>query len=663
LNAAALNAPQLTGPITLVQEQDKSAQGFLLLLPVFRPGSPIETPQERRDSVAAWTYSPLLAAEVIEGSRPIAVDISLSIYDLSEDASTHIYLSGEVEPRLREMSGEAIIELFGRTWSLQVFPHQGFITQLALTPSADVVRLTFLITTIAAFLAYLIQLTVMRRSLLLRQRSELAAIVTSANEAIVGADQHGRTTSWNQAAERMFGYSEAEVLGKQLHELTVPRNLMHEHKYILSELGKGNRISNLDTIRLDKYGNEIDVIVNIAPVFDSNKKVTGVAITVNDIRKIKAAERALLETNSNLEALVEKRTLEISAVSTLQRSILNSASYAIVATDIDGIVTSFNSAAEKLTGFSAQELIGLHSPAIFHDLNEVAERAEYLSQKLGKIVEAGFDVFAELAKNNQSDIEEWRYMKKNKTVVPVNLNLTTLTDENGVLVGYVGIAIDITRQKYLEFELELSSLSADSTSDLLFWLDADLKIMKKNPATLEMLSRNTDLILGKEMAAIDSHLANVLDEAKMLELLKDAKELHYDSTFRKADGGHLPVSVTASLVNLSGNDYIYLVARDVSDWMRRERELAVAKNRADTARKAKSEFLANMSHEIRTPMNVIIGFLQLLLRTTLSREQTEYVSRTKQASTTLLELLNDILYFSKVEAEKMQLETRSFSFS
>lgn len=660
LNSAAMNAPQLTGPITLVQAAEQSAQGFLLLVPIFAPNSLVESEQQRLVNVQAWAYSPLLAVEVIEGSRPIAIDITLHIFDVSDDGDTLVYQNGEIESELIGLEGENTIELFGRSWSLHVYPHQEFVSQLNLNSPLSIANNILVASLLLALIASLIQLSIQRRVVLLRERAQLAAIVASANEAIVGTDNKGLTTSWNHAAERMFGYTEAEVMGQSLQRLTVPKELMDEHAYVLRELSKGRNIANLDTMRMDKHGNRIAVMVNISPVLDRNGTFTGVAITVNDIRALKDVELALQETNANLEALVTQRTNEISVVSTLQRSILNSASYAIVATDIDGIVTSFNSAAEKLTGFTAQEMIGLHSPAIFHDLNEVAERAEYLSQKLGKAVEAGFDVFAELAKNNQSDIEEWRYVKKNKTVVPVNLKLTTLTDENGVLVGYVGIAIDITRQKYLEFELELASLSADSTSDLLFWLNSDLQVMKTNPATLAMLSRNTDLILGKKMAAIDSHLATVLEE-ELLELLKDTKELHYDSTFRKADGGHLPVSVTASLVNLSGNDYIYLVARDVSDWLHRERELAVAKNKADAASKAKSEFLANMSHEIRTPMNVIIGFLQLLLRTTLSREQAEYVSRTKKASTTLLELLNDILDFSKVEAEKMQLDVQSFS--
>jgi PAS domain S-box-containing protein len=662
LNAAVLNAPQLTGPITLVQAAEQSAQGFLLLLPIFAPGSPVDTEQQRLDNVVAWSYSALLAAEVIEGSRPIAVDITLRIFDTSEDGDTLIYQKDEIEARFIDFAGEEAIELFGRSWLLQVYPHQQFITQLNLDSPAGAASNIFVASIVLALLASLVQLTVHRRVLLMRERAELAAIVTSANEAIVGIDSKGRTTSWNRAAQRMFGYTETEVIGKYLQKLTVPTDLMDEHAYIVGELSEGRSISNLDTERVDKRGKRVSVMVNITPVLDRRGRLRGAAATVNDISELKAVEHALQETNVNLEALVLKRTNEISVVSTLQRSILDSASYAIIATDINGIITSFNCAAEKMTGFSGEELIGLQSPAVFHDLNEIAERAEYLSQKLGRTVAAGFDVFAELAKNNQSEIKEWRYVSKSNEVIPVNLNITSLTNESGVLVGYVGIAIDLTRQKYLEFELELASLSADSTSDLVFWLDADLNIMKTNPATLAMLGSDAEPVLGKKIAAFDSHLTTVVDGG-MLRLLKDTKELHYDSTFRKADGGYLPVSVTASLVNLSGNDYIYLVARDVSDWLKRERELAVAKNRADAASRAKSEFLANMSHEIRTPMNVIIGFLQLLLRTGLSREQTEYVSRTQKASTTLLELLNDILDFSKVEAGKMQVDSQPFALS
>ncbi|MDX1491957.1 MAG: PAS domain S-box protein [Pseudohongiellaceae bacterium] len=659
MNAAALDEPQLTGPITLVQAEDRSSQGFLILLPVYRPNAPIDTPQQRMDNVVAWTYSPLLSTEIIEGTRPIAADISLTIFDVSAEGGTQVYQSSPIQEQYRTVSANQTFDLFGRVWRLQVSPKQSFIDALNLTPPATVARSNLAISALMAIMAYLILLTTRRRVEMFRERSELAAIVTSANEAIVGVTNRGLTKSWNAAAEKMFGFTEQEVVGKQLHELTVPEELELEQKFIQSELRAGRRITNMSTLRLDKYGNLIDVILNIAPVFDSKGKVTGAAITVNDIRDIKAAERALKETNANLEELAQARARQIAQVSSLQRSILGSAGYSIIATDVMGTITSFNKAAEELTGYSADEMIGIETPAIFHDLDEIIERAASLSKRLDSPVEPGFEVFTEIAIHHFNDITEWTYVKKTGERVPVNLRLNTLNDDTGNVVGYLAIANDLTERKALEFELELASLSADSTSDFLFWLDSDLRIMKLNPAAREILKSSLPL-LGSAMGSVDNHLVSISPE-EFLEQLRLNKELHYDSSFQREDGAALPVSVTASLVELSSKTYIYLVARDITEWLKRERELAVARNKADAASKAKSEFLANMSHEIRTPMNVIIGFLQLLQRTDLSQEQRDYIARTQSASGTLLELLNDILDFSKVEAGKMEIDAQPFS--
>ena len=90
-------------------------------------------------------------------------------------------------------------------------------------------------------------------------------------------------------------------------------------------------------------------------------------------------------------------------------------------------------------------------------------------------------------------------------------------------------------------------------------------------------------------------------------------------------------------------------------------QLAVERDRAEAANKAKSLFLANMSHEIRTPMNAILGMVQLLGQTELSKRQLDYAAKTERAARSLLDILNDILDFSKIEADKLELETRAFS--
>ena len=162
----------------------------------------------------------------------------------------------------------------------------------------------------------------------------LAAIVESSDDGIIGTTVDGVIESWNSGAERLYGYTASEVIGKDIKK-TVPLELRYEVDSIKSQLQAGERISNLETVRVTKEGRRIDVSLSVAPIRDSSGKVVGVSGIARDISERKQTEQAL----SQLAAIV------------------SSTHDAIIGHTLEGKITTWNTAAEKLYGYSAQDVL------------------------------------------------------------------------------------------------------------------------------------------------------------------------------------------------------------------------------------------------------------------------------------------------------------------
>ncbi|MGB8689973.1 MAG: PAS domain-containing protein, partial [Microcoleus sp.] len=187
---------------------------------------------------------------------------------------------------------------------------------------------------------------------------------------------------------------------------------------------------------------------------DAEGRVVGYVGTVTDISDRKRAEQKLQQLNQELEAKVAERTQELSQVNSLQRAILNGADYSIISTDPTGIIQTFNAAAEKMLGYDAQEIINKTTPALIHDPNEVIEQAAILSAELKQEIPPGFEVFVAKARLGLISETEWTYIRKDGIRFPVSLSITALKDVKGQIIGFLGIAKDISDRKRAEAELQ-----------------------------------------------------------------------------------------------------------------------------------------------------------------------------------------------------------------
>jgi PAS domain S-box-containing protein len=134
----------------------------------------------------------------------------------------------------------------------------------------------------------------------------------------------------------------------------------------------------------------------------------------------------------------------------------------------------------------------------------------------------------------------------------------------------------------------------------------------------------------------------------------------FETTYVKKDGTRLPVEVSALRLTIDGKELYMAIARDITERKKHIQELEAAKEQAFAASRAKSKFLAHMSHEVRTPMNGVLGMLQLLKMTGLNDEQHDYVTTAMESGKSLLNIINDILDYSKIEAGKLQMNAEPF---
>lgn len=165
----------------------------------------------------------------------------------------------------------------------------------------------------------------------------LAAIIASTDDTIISKTLDGTITSWNPAAERMFGYTEAEAVGKHI-TLIIPPERFTEEAFIIGQIAKGENVDNFETIRRKKNGDLIPISLTVSPIKNNKGQIIGASKIARDVTERKKDD----EKKAVLAAIVA------------------STDDAIISKTLDGVITIWNKAAERMFGYTEDEAIGQH---------------------------------------------------------------------------------------------------------------------------------------------------------------------------------------------------------------------------------------------------------------------------------------------------------------
>ncbi len=239
-----------------------------------------------------------------------------------------------------------------------------------------------------------------------------------------------------------------------------------------------------------------------------------------------------------LENRVAQRTTELATAKERLQAVLDAATHvSIIAADENGLITVFNAGAEQMLGYTSTEMVGKQTPAIIHVEEEVVERGRELSEQMGRTVQ-GFDVFTIEARVGRPADREWTYVRKDGSTLRVNLVVTASRDAQGQILGFLGVAMDITERKRAERALAESTARLntilDSSLDGIIVYEGvrdsgggltDLRFAMINPAAEKLMRRLASELLGKGLREVFPHIGEDGLYAKMIRVLEEGVPL------------------------------------------------------------------------------------------------------------------------------------------
>ena len=398
----------------------------ILALKPLVAGSPVSQQQLHQLTMAFAKRNPMLDASSL---APSTVSVNLPLAQERVNFFQHAYTLESEELRV-----------FRNIANLTQERYRATVTTLAVVTAIGLLLL------MAGYRNIVLQIRARAKSEQQQRQSNALLRLTadSVEGMIVYIDRDQRYQFHNKAYAHLVGRADDAIVGATVEQV-LGEDLYAQSKDLIEQALAGQAATGKRQHVLAD-GSTMEVHVSYVPHLGDDGTAQGFFGQITDITKFRRKEALLLEKT------------------TFQKAILDSAHFSIITVDCEGIIRSLNVGAERMLGYSADELIGKATPARYHDEEETRARAHAMSLELGVEIDPEHSVFIERAKRGQADEGEWIYVRKDGSRLPVFLSITALRAGQDEVIGYLGIAFDITRQKETEAQLKQARAEAEAAS-------------------------------------------------------------------------------------------------------------------------------------------------------------------------------------------------------
>jgi diguanylate cyclase (GGDEF)-like protein/PAS domain S-box-containing protein len=402
-----------------------------------------------------------------------------------------------------------------------------------------------------------------------RDADVLATLIAAMQDcAIVMLDVEGRVASWNVGAQGLKGYAAQEIIGRHFSVFYPPDEIAAgkpEHQ--LEVAAADGRLED-EGWRVRKDGSRFWANVVITVVRDQQGELRGYGKVTRDLSERREHELALAERERLVRGVLEAVT-----------------EYSIIATDLGGTITVFNPGAERMLGYRSQELVGIHTPALIHDSDEVAARARELG------IAPGFEVFALGPREGRAETREWTYVRKDGSRLPVELTATAIRGDDQMPRGFIGIAVDLTERRGAEAELRaavqeagiMETAFSDAPGGVAL-IAMDGRYLRVNESLCAILGRSAQEIVGSTSARF-AHPEDLLVTADAYTALRaGGAGVRVEKRYLRPDGQVVWTSTSSTAIAGSDGELTHIVCHfhDVTEQRMVEAQLRASEENLRT---------------------------------------------------------------------------------